>query len=99
MKNLLCLTVLCLILTSCASVKRTNKRQYGCPTFSNNECREYRIVYGDERFDNMEDCKTEVYTICGNDTTFLRNEYRVPFYLQNKENAKKGTPLQRLGSK
>ena len=95
MKKSLCLFALLLILTSCASLKRSNKRQHGCPTFSATECYEYRIAHGDERFNTMEECVTEVYTICGTDTTFLRNEYRVPYYLQNAELAKKGTPLQR----
>lgn len=91
MKKSLCLFALLLILTSCASTKR----RQGCPTWSNNECHEYRIAYGDERYDSMEECVTEVYAICGTDTTFLRNEYRVPYYLQNAEAAKVGKPIQR----
>lgn len=86
MKKLIILVSLLTILTSCRTVK--------CPAFSQNGF-EYRIDYGDERFDEMEDLVTEVYWVEKGDTTFLRNEYRKPFYLVNEEKEKVGQPLKR----
>jgi hypothetical protein len=86
MKKLIILASVLMLLSSCRTVK--------CPAFSQNGF-EYRINYGDERFDEMENLVTEVYWVENGDTTFLRNEYRKPYYLVNQEKEKVGKPLKR----
>ena len=86
MKKLLILSLFLMVFASCRTVK--------CPAFSQNGF-EYRIKYGDERFDNMEDLVTQVYWVENGDTSFLRNEYRKPYYLVNQEREKVGQPLKR----
>ena len=88
MKNLI-LLLFVLSFVSCRSSK-TN-----CPTWQLSEGHEYRINYGDERFDNMEDLVTEVYWVENGDTTFLRHEYRKPFHLVNQEKEMVGKKLER----
>ena len=86
MKKFIILTLSLFVLASCRTVK--------CPAFSQNGF-EYRINYGDERFDEIQDLVTEVYWVENGDTTFLRNEYRQPYYLVNQEREKVGQPLKR----
>jgi hypothetical protein len=88
MKNLI-LLLFVLSFVSCRSSK-TN-----CPTWQLSEGHEYRINYGDERFDNMEDLVTEVYWVENGDTTFLRNEFRKPYHLVNQEKEMVGKKLER----
>jgi hypothetical protein len=86
MKKLIILSLFLMVFTSCRTVK--------CPAFSQTGF-EYRIIHGDERFDNMEDLVTEVYWVENGDTTFLRNEYRKPYILVNKEKEMVGKKLVR----
>ena len=76
-----------MVFSSCRTVK--------CPAFSQNDGFEYRIKYGDERFNEMQDLVTEVYLVKDGDTTFLRNEYRKPYFLINQEKEKVGKKLVR----
>jgi hypothetical protein len=89
MKNLILFAVVVMILSSCKT-SRT-----GCPTWEMSEGHEYRISYGDERFDEMEDLVTEVYWVENGDTTFLRNDYRKPIHLVNQEKEMVGKKLER----
>lgn len=88
MKNLI-LLISIVLFASCRSTKT------GCPTLEISKAHEYKIKYGDERFDDMEDLVTEVYWVENGDTTFLRNEYRKPYYLVNEEKEKVGKKLER----
>lgn len=88
MKNLI-LLLFVLSFVSC----RTSKT--GCPTWELSEGHEYHINYGDERFDDMKDLVTEVYWVENGDTTFLRNEYRKPYYMVNQEREMLGKKLER----
>ena len=86
MKKLIILASVLMLLASCRTVK--------CPAFSQSGF-EYRINYGDERFDNMEQLVTQVYWVENGDTTFLRNEYRKPYFLVNQEKEMVGKKLVR----
>ena len=87
MKNLIIFALLLMVFSSCRTVK--------CPAFSQNDGFEYKIKRGDERFDEMQDLVTEVYLVKDGDTTFLRNEYRKPYFLINQEKEKVGKKLVR----
>jgi hypothetical protein len=91
MKNL----ILLFFVLSFVSCRSSKPSRTGCPTWQFGQGHEYRINYGDERFDEMEDLVTEVYWVENGDTTFLRNEYRKPYHLVNQETEKVGTKLER----
>lgn len=86
MKKLLILSLFLMVFASCRTIK--------CPAFSQSGF-EYRINYGDERFNEMEDLVTQVYWVENGDTTFLRNEYRKPYFLVNQEKEMVGKKLVR----